>query len=96
MNRLRLRRLGIAILIGLFAALFSGCVPYLGVGYDGDYYQPYGVGVDYVGWGPGYRVGPGRGGERRDDRGEHVHRSAPAARPVPSVPSRSRGGSRPH
>jgi len=34
----------------------------VGVGYDAGYYEPWGY--DYGGWGGGYRVGPGRGGER--------------------------------
>ena len=34
----------------------------VGVGYDAGYYEPYGY--EYGGWGPGYRVGPGRGGDR--------------------------------
>jgi hypothetical protein len=35
------------------------------VGYDAGYYEPYGY--EYGGWGPAYRVGPGRGGDRRGD-----------------------------
>ena len=67
------------------------------VGYDGGYYEPYGY--DYGGWGAGYRVGPGRCCDRRDDhhdvgRGHAgrapAYRPAPAGRSAPSIPSRSR------
>ncbi|HME38755.1 MAG TPA: hypothetical protein VKG63_07315 [Steroidobacteraceae bacterium] len=71
----------------------------VGVGYAAGYYEPYGY--EYGGWGPGYRVGPGRGGDHRDDRGggrrpdvprqSHTYRPAPASRPTPSIPNRSRG-----
>lgn len=62
------------------------------VGYDAGYYEPYGY--EYGGWGRGYRVGPGRGG---DPRGGHPgsYRPAPASRPTPSIPSRPRGGGGP-
>lgn len=62
----------------------------VGVGYVGDYYEPYGY--EYGGWGGGYRVGPGRGGDRRGDHPSRSYRSAPASRPTPSIPSRSRAG----
>ncbi len=53
---------------GLVLAMLASCV---GVGYDGDvgfdyspgYIEPYGY--EYGGWGPGYVVGPRRGGDRR-------------------------------
>jgi hypothetical protein len=71
----------------------------VGVGYAGGYYEPYGY--EYGGWGPGYRVGPGRGGDRRSDgggdhrpvapRASHSYRPAPASRPTPSIPNRPRG-----
>ena len=71
----------------------------VGVGYVGGYYEPYGY--EYGGWGPGYRVGPGRGGDRRGGgegdhhqdapRASHTYRSAPASRPTPSIPNRPRG-----
>jgi hypothetical protein len=79
------------------------------VGYDGGYYEPYGY--DYGGWGGAYRVGPGRGGERRDDHHDDhrgggrvghapAYRPAPAGRSAPSIPGRSApgrsGGSRSH
>src|SRR5277367_3975736 len=62
----------------------------VGVGYVGDYYQPYGY--DYGGWGHDYRVGPGRSGYPRSDRPSHSYRPAPPSRPTPSIPNRSRGG----
>lgn len=66
------------------------------VGYAGGYYEPYGY--DYGGWGVGYRVGPGRCCDHRDDhpvdRGHAGHapayRAAPVGRSAPSIPSRSR------
>jgi hypothetical protein len=62
----------------------------VGVGYAGGYYEPYGY--DYGGWGHDYRVGPGRSGYPRSDRPSHSYRPAPASRPTPSIPNRSRGG----
>jgi len=63
----------------------------VGVGYAAGYYEPYGY--EYGGWGPGYHVGPGRGGDHRPDppRQSHTYRSAPASRPTPSIPNRPRG-----
>jgi hypothetical protein len=61
----------------------------VGVGYVGGYYEPYGY--EYGGWGGGYRVGPGRGGDRRGDHPSHSYRPAPASRPTPSIPHGSRG-----
>ena len=86
--------------IALFASLSSGCVVSGGgYGYDGNvgvglgYYEP--AGVEYGGWGRGYRVAPFRGGgdhrTDRDDSHAHVYRSAPASHSAPSIPSRSRG-----
>lgn len=104
MNILVLRWSAIAFMIGLFTVILSGCiVPGDGYGYSGnvdvgvDYYQPIGV---YGGWGPGYNVGPYRGGVHGPERGGgqsygHAYRPAPASRPMPSIPSGSRsGGSR--
>lgn len=105
MKILLLRRSAIAFAIGLFTALLPGCVVtgdgygYAGnVGIGVDYYEPFGA--VYGGWEPGYRVGPARAGGYRPDRGgnasSHAYRAAPASRPMPSIPSRSRsGGSRP-
>jgi hypothetical protein len=61
----------------------------VGVGYDAGYYEPWGY--DYGGWGGGYRVGPGRGGERRGDHPPPRYRAAPAGRPSPTLPGRPRG-----
>jgi hypothetical protein len=68
------------------------------VGYDGGYYEPYGY--DYGGWGAGYRVGPGRCCDHRDEherpvgggRAGHApaYHPAPAGRSAPSIPGRSR------
>jgi hypothetical protein len=86
-------------LASLLAVGIGGCVA-TGAGYDGGgvdvgvsagFYEPYGY--DYGGWGPGYYVGPGRGGERRGGPGRsHTYRPAPANRSPPTIPSRSRGG----
>jgi len=88
----------------------SSCSAAGGIYEDGiciglNYYEPYGT--VYGGWGPGYYVGPYRnGGNRRNDNryrrsghegghsSEHAYRSAPASRPMPSIPSHSRSGSR--
>jgi hypothetical protein len=61
----------------------------VGVGYVGGYYEPYGY--DYGGWGHGYRVGPGRGDDRRGDHPSHPYRAAPPTRRAPSIPGRPRG-----
>jgi hypothetical protein len=91
------RPLWIAGLALLLAIGIDGCVA-TDAGYNGDvdvgvsagFYEPYGY--DYGGWGPGYFVGPGRGGEQRGGSGRaHTYRPAPASRHTPSIPSRSRG-----
>ena len=88
---------GAVTLLMLCACAVTGVGVEGGVGYAGGYYEPYGY--DYGGWGAGYRVGPSRGGDHRDDhagnRG-HVgrapaYRPAPAGRSAPSIPGRSRG-----
>jgi hypothetical protein len=91
MQRLCLILAACALSVGI-----DGCVATAG-GYDGDvgvsagFYEPYGF--DYGGWGSGYFVGPGRGGERRGERGgSHPYRSAAPGHSTPSIPSRSRGG----
>ena len=77
-----------------------------GVGYDtgyygAGYYEPWGY--EYGGWGGRYQMGPGRGGDRRDERrddhhdgrggvqGSRAYRPAPASRPTPSIPGHPRG-----
>jgi len=103
MNNLRIRWSAFAFVIGLCTVLSSGCVVGDGYGYGGgvdvgvDYYDP--VGIDFGGWGPGYRVGPSRGSDRPAGRGgQHAYRAAPASRAMPSIPSHSApsrsGGSR--
>jgi len=88
--------------LGAMALLMLGACAVTGVGVEGDvgyaggYYEPYGY--DYGGWGVGYRVGPSRCCDHRDDhqgnRGRVGHapayRPAPAGRSAPSIPSRSR------
>jgi hypothetical protein len=78
-----------AMVAGLFSLLAAGCVV-PGGGYDEGfgpgYYEPYGV--EYGGWGGGYRVGPVRGDGgafrgRGDRGGGHF---------APSIPSRGRSG----
>ena len=105
MNTLLVRWSAIALVLGLFTVLSSGCVvPGDGYGYNGDvgvgvdYYEPFGA--IYGGWGPGYYVGPYRDGGHGAYRGGgrpsgHTYRPAPASHPMPSIPSGSRsGGSR--
>jgi hypothetical protein len=76
--------------------LLGGCVATDGAYSDGGgqgYYvggYPEAYGYDYGGWGRGYHVGPGRRGERGNERATHAYRSAPAAQRSPSIPARSR------
>jgi hypothetical protein len=71
--------------VGLIALLtLAGCVVGgyggdAGVGYVGGVYEP--GGYEYGGWGPGYRVGPPRGGAR-----------VARGRAAPSIPHGARGG----
>jgi hypothetical protein len=60
--------LGAVALAMLTACEVTGVDGTVGVGYVGGYYEPYGY--EYGGWGAGYRVGPGRGGDRREG-GDH-------------------------
>jgi hypothetical protein len=83
MNRMprswRIGILGLFALVTLAACVVGGYEGDVGVGYVGGVYGP--GGYDYGGWGPGYRVGPPRGGER--GRG---------GRTAPSIPHGARGG----
>lgn len=91
------------VTVGLFSLAVSGCVvPGGGYGYGPSfglgYYEP--SRVEYGGWGAGYDVGPVHGGQVYQYRGsghatQRAYRPAPASRPVPSIPSRTRppGGS---
>jgi hypothetical protein len=98
MNTLLARWSVIALLLGLFTVLSTGCVvPGNGYGYDTrvgvgvGYYEPYGS--YYGGWGPGYYVGPIYGSNYRPDHSRqtpHAYKPAPASRPVPSIPARRR------
>ncbi|MGA9025783.1 MAG: hypothetical protein WB440_06990 [Steroidobacteraceae bacterium] len=65
----------------------------VGVGYGVNFYEPF----DNYGYeGPGYLVGPPRGGDRRLPGyrpGAHAYRGAPAGHAMPSIPH---GGPRDH
>ena len=95
-----IRRLALASAGLLFVAGLGACVGGVGysggvaVGYSPGYIEPFGY--DYGGWGGGYHVGPGRGGDRRAAPGpSHGYRSAPQTRSVPSIPH-GWGGNRGH
>jgi hypothetical protein len=87
-----------AALLTLASCAVTGVGVEGSVGYDGGYYEPYGY--DYGGWGVGYRVGPGRCCDHRDEHSHPVgggraghapaYRPAPAGRSAPSIPGRSR------
>jgi hypothetical protein len=107
MSNLRHRALAAAVaaltLTGLYSCAVTGVGVEgdVGVGYAGDYYEPYGY--EYGGWGGRYHVGPGRGFDHRDDhRDDHhgghapAYRPAPSGRSAPSLPHGSRGGGRGH
>jgi len=81
--------------LGFLLATLTGCVVPVGEydgggpGYIGGYYEPYGY--EYGAWGPGYWVGPPRGGDRRSASGAHrTFRAAASHRATPSIPTRSR------
>ncbi len=64
----------------------------VGVGYVGGYYEP--DGYEYGGWGPGYAVGPyrgGHGGWNRDRGHAPAFRAPQGGRSMPSLPGRPRG-----
>jgi hypothetical protein len=98
MNRMPTTRAWVLAALATSLAL-GGCVAgagyddgAVGVSYSADFYEPFGY--DYGGWGPGYRVGPPNRGysrpEPRAGRAPQAYRSAPASRPMPSIPNRSR------
>ncbi len=60
------------------------------VGYSPGYLEPYGYAVG--GWGDGYWLGPGRGGDRRSPHAGHGYRAAPPSRAAPSIPGGAHGG----
>ena len=70
---------GVLALTGLAACVVGGYDGGVGVGYVGGFYEP--GGYEYGRWGPGYRVGPPRGGMR-----------ATGGRAAPSIPRGTRGG----
>jgi squid-like protein/heterogeneous nuclear ribonucleoprotein A1/A3 len=97
MKVMRIR--GMAACLGAVAlAMLSACeVTGVGVdgsvgvvGYDGGYYEPYGY--EYGGWGPGYRVGPGRGGDRRHEGGGDRHQDGGGDRHQDGGGDRHQGG----
>jgi hypothetical protein len=93
----------IAAALLLLTVMAAGCVVpgdngyggggNVGVSYGVNFYEPY---DNNGGWGPGYLVGPPRGGDRRrpdyrpSNPGPHSYRAAPSSRAMPSIPSRSR------
>jgi len=98
-----LRWLASAFVVCTLTILLHGCVT--GGGYYTDegatYYEHYGAA--YGNWGPEYHVAPYRDRDHDHDRGYHprggdrlpserAFRSAPASRPVPSIPSQPRSG----
>ncbi len=103
---------GVLASMGLLSGCVPvGGVYYEGGDVGADYYESYGP--DYGVWGPTYYIAPFRDEEHhrhdefRRDRERHettkgghaapTYRSAPASRPMPSIPSRPRsGGPRPH
>lgn len=70
---------GLIALLMLAACVAAGYDGEVGVGYVGGVYEP--GGYEYGGWGPGYHVGPPRGGTR-----------SARGRPVPPIPQGTRGG----
>jgi hypothetical protein len=97
--RLMASGLGAMMLAMLCACAVSGVGVEGSVGYAGGYYEP--SGYDYGDWGVGYRVGPSRCCEHRDEHRDHpadrgrvghapAYRPAPAGRAAPSIPIRSR------
>ncbi len=88
-NRWMAAGLGVLTLTLLYACEVTGVGVDGTVGYAGDYYEPYGYA--YGGWGPGYRVGPYRGGDwHGGGHPSRPFRSAAPSRALPSLPSRSR------
>jgi hypothetical protein len=83
-RRWKVRTLGLMLLTVLTACTVTGD------GYVGGVYES--PGYEYGGWGPGYHVGPPRGGERRREQpSPRAYRPAPPSRGVPSLPARPHG-----
>jgi hypothetical protein len=83
------RRVVLAALGLLLLPVLSGCL--VRGGYVVGGYEP--SGYEYGRWGPGYRVGPPRGGERRAGAPSQPpsYRPASGSRPSPSIPTRRHG-----
>lgn len=79
--------LALTSLAGCVAGGYDGDVGPGYVGYVGGVYEP--GGYEYGGWGPGYRVGPPRGGERGHGGGDH---GPGGGRAAPSIPHAARHG----
>jgi len=87
-----------AVALVLATVLATGCVvggggggrydDTVGVSYGVGFYEPYGY--DYGGWGPGYRVGPPRGGDHRRDRPSRPYHVPEPSHRTPSIPTHSR------
>ena len=98
MNAAFARSSSIVLALAVLTTFLPGCVVgdggygYGGVDVGANYYQP--VGVGYGGWGPGYRVGPYRGGGRPYGGGGvgRPWRGSPGRGSIPSIPSGPRGG----
>jgi hypothetical protein len=83
--RWRVTAAALLLVAGLGACVVGGAGYDDGVYVGGVYEAP---GFFYGGWGPGYRVGPPRGGGFARGGGGF---SRGGARPAPSIPSRPRG-----
>jgi hypothetical protein len=86
-QRRRAMALGLLTLTVMYACAVDG-------GYEGgvavaDYYEP--GGYEYGSWGPGYQVGPARGGEHRPAQAGHSYRPAAPSRATPSIAAHPRG-----
>jgi hypothetical protein len=87
LRRWSARALGFLLLTALTACLVPDAE------YVGGVYEP--SGYAYGSWGPGYHVGPSRGGEHRGEQSRQSsprsYRPAPPSRGIPSIPSHTRG-----
>lgn len=90
------RTVRLAAVAAVLGTAFTGCVvaggggrydDTVGVSYGVGFYEP--LGYDYGGWGPGYHVGPPRGGEHGRERSGRSYRPAPPSHRTPSIPTRS-------
>jgi hypothetical protein len=85
---------GVLALTSLAGCVAGGYDGEVGVGYVGGGYEP--GGYEYGGWGPGYRVGPPRGGDRGHGGGDRGHGGGDhgpgGGRAAPSIPHEARHG----